>query len=376
MSENTRKFAVDYARLDSKVIAEDDNSLTMEAVIAREIVHKYDDGMAYKPADELEQAAWTAEGRHVTILEHPATGLLQRREDVHGKILNAHFVRDLHDPKTSRPCGRGIKATIKWDKRKVPDHVVGDIKKGSLRDVSIGFTYDEDHTSGEWNGQKYDYVQRNIFIDHVVAPCELGRCPSPYCGIAVDSIIKNAARKIAGDPWEEAEEYIRSGHREASNECRTMTLSEDEGIKAVVCKYGDKWEISSYLFSKAKEWTMEKAKAWFTKHKGDTADYLVNLYKCHTCRDADRLEGNIDWVRSMENARKLGYEMDAVLVPKVAVDTESEEEPQTTLKPASEQPTTPAEPAEQPKTDATLEQVIAKTEELIALHNELKRSKQ
>jgi hypothetical protein len=42
-------------------------------------------------------------------------------------------------------------------------------------------------TVGEFQGQHYDYVQRNICIDHLAAPIEKGRCPSPYCGINVDS---------------------------------------------------------------------------------------------------------------------------------------------------------------------------------------------
>jgi hypothetical protein len=42
-------------------------------------------------------------------------------------------------------------------------------------------------TPGEFQGQKYDYVQRNICIDHLAAPIEQGRCPSPYCGINVDA---------------------------------------------------------------------------------------------------------------------------------------------------------------------------------------------
>ena len=30
-------------------------------------------------------------------------------------------------------------------------------------------------------------MQRNICIDHLAAPIEQGRCPSPYCGINVDA---------------------------------------------------------------------------------------------------------------------------------------------------------------------------------------------
>jgi hypothetical protein len=53
-----RQIVVDFAVLeDSKIILDDDKFLVVKAVIASEIVHKYKDGMAYKPADELEKAA-------------------------------------------------------------------------------------------------------------------------------------------------------------------------------------------------------------------------------------------------------------------------------------------------------------------------------
>ncbi|MEM3697613.1 MAG: hypothetical protein QXQ94_08975 [Candidatus Bathyarchaeia archaeon] len=74
-------------------------------------------------------------------------------------------------------------------------------------------------------------------------------------------------------PWEETDQYIRSGHRNPDDfdpdSFRTITLSEDEGIKAVVGKLKgeDKTTVQSYLFDKAKSWTVEKAKAWFEKHR-------------------------------------------------------------------------------------------------------------
>lgn len=68
-------------------------------------------------------------------------------------------------------------------------------------------------------------------------------------------------------PWEETENYIRSGHKEASDTCRTITLSDEQGLKAIYCKYGDQWAISSYLFAKDKGWTMDKAKQWFEQHR-------------------------------------------------------------------------------------------------------------
>ena len=72
-------------------------------------------------------------------------------------------------------------------------------------------------------------------------------------------------------PWEESEDYIRSGHGDAEDAetCRTINLSEPKGLKAIYCKSktDGKWRIQSYLFSKEDGWTMEKAKEWFAAHR-------------------------------------------------------------------------------------------------------------
>jgi len=73
-------------------------------------------------------------------------------------------------------------------------------------------------------------------------------------------------------PWENTEKYIRSGHRDAEefqqDTLKAVTLDEKDGIKAVVGKPKgkDTMEVVSYLFEKAKGWTLEKAKLWFGKH--------------------------------------------------------------------------------------------------------------
>jgi len=72
-------------------------------------------------------------------------------------------------------------------------------------------------------------------------------------------------------PWDETDQYIRSGHKDPDQYemCRTTKISEDEGIKAIYCKLkgGDHWEIQSYLFAKEKGWTRDKAKEWFKRHE-------------------------------------------------------------------------------------------------------------
>jgi hypothetical protein len=73
-------------------------------------------------------------------------------------------------------------------------------------------------------------------------------------------------------PWEQTDEYIRSGHRDPSEfqpgGLSTIWLNEEEGIKAVIGKLEGKdiTEIQSYLFLKDR-WTLEKARAWFQQHE-------------------------------------------------------------------------------------------------------------
>ncbi|NWG10250.1 hypothetical protein HXY33_00625 [Candidatus Bathyarchaeota archaeon] len=80
-------------------------------------------------------------------------------------------------------------------------------------------------------------------------------------------------------PWETTDQYIRSGHRRPEefkpNSLRIITISHDEGIKAIIGKTLGKetTEIQSYLFEVSKKWTLEKAKAWFEKHHTDGVTY-------------------------------------------------------------------------------------------------------
>jgi hypothetical protein len=288
----SRKIVSDFGSFeDAKIILDDDNFLVMRAVIASEIVHAYPEGMAYKPADELEKAAWTANGRWVKVLSHPANRYINSRGDINGQMENARFRRDLLDPKTRRPCRRGIEVDVRWFKDRTPKDVLEQARNLMLRESSIGFSCVNDPTPGEFQGQHYDFVQRDICIDHLAAPIARGRCPSPYCGIAVDS--------AEVDVWEETENSIRSGHgnvdRFDPDGFRTIEIT--AGIKAVVgcpkgkyengrCTVG--METQSFVFDKSK-FTLAQAKAWFNKHQDSAAEDLVAFYGCPVCRRIDEV---------------------------------------------------------------------------------------
>jgi len=74
-------------------------------------------------------------------------------------------------------------------------------------------------------------------------------------------------------PWEQTEEFIRSGHQNVEDfqpdSMRTIWISEKEGIKAVIGKRKGRQttEVVSYLFLKEKDWTLDKAKQWFEEQE-------------------------------------------------------------------------------------------------------------
>ena len=63
---------------------------------------------------------------------------------------------------------------------------------------------------------------------------------------------------------EETDKYIRIPIAKCDITA-TITISKDEGIKALYC--GKDKKIATYLFEKDKGWTMEKAKKWVKDHK-------------------------------------------------------------------------------------------------------------
>ena len=46
-------------------------------------------------------------------------------------------------------------------------HDTDDMRESGLKELSLGYTLDLDETPGEWNGEHYDAVQRNILINHL-----------------------------------------------------------------------------------------------------------------------------------------------------------------------------------------------------------------
>lgn len=79
------------------------------------------------------------------------------------------------------------------------------------------------------------------------------------------------AAKLA-EGWDESHSNIRRRVREPDTfqpySFKTIWLSQDEGIKAVVGKLKgeDKMTIQSIMFAKKNDWTLEKARTWIKDH--------------------------------------------------------------------------------------------------------------
>lgn len=291
-------------------IDETDELLTFkDVVIAREIVQQYEQGIAYKPADELEAAAWTADGMWATLYVHPYEQLIVDRNDVRGRMVKFRFVKNLLDHgKTGRPNRRGIVVDVELFK-KLPKGgkgivLTGDdlklLKSGDLMDVSIGFTYIEDMTPGTFEGEAYDFVQRDILINHLVVACEEGRCSMPFCGLAADGLT------VDTEPKETDTEILIPAPGEGTKKVNTrISLNTKKGIDVLYS--GKDKKIWVYIFKKSNEsgekWTMTSAKAWVKSyHKDSIKDLFLALA---ADQDSDELREVIkQLLKDLENIFK------------------------------------------------------------------------
>lgn len=171
-----RKYGMDSVQLDKLEIQENNETLTVPAIITREAVLDYDGDKVYEPREEVEKATFTAQNAWV-VEEHPVEVILTKAKDIRGTVRNPVFVEDR------------IKADLVFFKNRCPPKYLQDIRDGKARSVSIGFFYELIPESGEFNGQHYDYVKKDVFIDHVAVGNWRGRCSYPACGIGLDRLL-------------------------------------------------------------------------------------------------------------------------------------------------------------------------------------------
>lgn len=161
---------IDSLDLQADAIQVVDGVLPVPAVIARNMVYDYAGLKVLKPFDELEAAARFADGIPITR-EHPDAGIVTDRAEILGFLKNPIAEND------------ELKGILEISDR----DLIADVQSGKIKEVSIGFFCNLDHTTGTLDSTTYDAVQRGIFLNHVAA-VENGRCSiEDGCGFNMDS---------------------------------------------------------------------------------------------------------------------------------------------------------------------------------------------
>jgi hypothetical protein len=262
MTDSVRKIGFARVEFDAsgKNLEETSDLLVVKnVVLSRQGIFPYGSKKALKPGDELEAGAWTLDGAWLVAYDHvygPFSPFLTNRDDIRGRTKNARFDKDK----------AAIIGDLEFFKKLCTQPFLSGIKSGALKDVSVGFISDDIVKPGKFGDEAYDYVQTRFMFGHVAVALAEGRCPSPFCGIALDSVL-DSANFVEVKICESAPGVVPP---------RVITWSEKEGILAAVGKSDPAAdaEVLRYLFSKAKGWTLEKAQAWTKGHKDAAAQEL------------------------------------------------------------------------------------------------------
>jgi len=322
----TATYCVDEITLDSDRITEKkdpfwgDVTVFHDVVIASEIVQPYLDGLAYKSRGELEAYTPTVDGRWVMTGKHPDDGIISDRSQIHGRTVNPRYCKNLIDPKTLRPNRHGVRADVEIFNDRISADMLENMVKGVKKDVSIGFFFTKDANAGVvadgvFKGTQYDYIQTNMFHDHLAAGIDQGRCPSPYCGLGADSV----KQRLTGDPFAgfsnfaECESKIRgenpdltdeqvaaicgklkSEHEDdivedtllsdLKNKIHELLRDEIESIKGE--KLGKKEENVGDWWRRI-EWGTDENRPIFNNLTGDVQTLIIEAGLCPDCKGGD-----------------------------------------------------------------------------------------
>jgi hypothetical protein len=256
-----RTFRTNRVEFDSvKKIVETDSEIIVPTIFTRESILPFEDGRGYRSAEQLAKYAWTLEGAWLVAYDHIATVFPTNPDQVRGRAKNVKFESKIN----------GLVGDSCFLKALCDQSLQDALRKGELKDVSVGYFCEDIMVPGKFGDESYDFVQTKFFFGHLAAGVSEGRCPSPFCGMSVDSLFA----KPHGDP-EVTENYVRIRVRDPNlfvdGSFRTIVLSADQGIHAIIGKLKSdptgSTVIQNYMFELAKGWTMEKAQAWVKEHK-------------------------------------------------------------------------------------------------------------
>jgi hypothetical protein len=149
----------------------------------------YPKGRAYRSARELEDALFTFGKAWVTAEKHPEpliSIVTDRKRQIKGELSDIKLDADAINPAGKK--SPAVRANVHLFKKTLTKAFIEDVKSGKRKDVSVGFTYDTVPTTGEWQGEKYDFIQENLLINHVAVGVPVGRMRAPFIGLGCDSV--------------------------------------------------------------------------------------------------------------------------------------------------------------------------------------------
>ena len=173
----------------SKAIVETDDELVIPAILAREAVLPYPKGKAFRSAQELQDALFTFDKAWVTAEKHPEpliSIVTDRKRQIKGTLSDIKLDGDAVNPDGKK--SPAVRANVHLFKKTLTKAFIEDVKSGKRKDVSVGFTYDTVEKSGEWMGEKYDFIQENLLINHVAVGVPVGRMRAPFIGLGCDCV--------------------------------------------------------------------------------------------------------------------------------------------------------------------------------------------
>jgi len=256
-----RTFRTNRVEFDSvKKIVETDTEIIVPSIFTREGILPFEDGRGYRSAEELQKYGWTLEDAWLVVYDHIPTVFPTDPTQVRGKVKNVKFSSKIN----------GLVGDSYFFKALCDQSFQETLRKGKLKDVSVAYFSEDVMMPGKFGDEPYDFVQTKFFFGHLAAGVAEGRCPSPYCGMSVDSLLAKPHK----DP-EETEDFIHIPVRDSADfvdgSFRTINIDAGQGIKAVIGKLksdpGGSTKVQKFIFDKSKDWTMEKAQAWVKEHK-------------------------------------------------------------------------------------------------------------
>lgn len=183
---------------------------------------------------------------------------------------------------TKREGDTGILSKVKFAPTPFAQEIFQLYKGGFLKAFSVGFIPKE-HEDGDGEKTPRRIYKKWEMLEYSAVPVPAN--PEALAlamqnGILTNELIIKAMEcpegicKTTITKPEETDDYIRIPIRDCEITA-TITISDKEGIKALYC--GKVKKIATYLFEKAKGWTMEKAKEWVKDHKEGNEEGLDEL---------------------------------------------------------------------------------------------------